>query len=262
MQYEHYAVDHPSGKGKGRQDLGMMITGPIAQSSHRMFDDLWAGSDELTCSNFSPGYRIWQATCRSSTAVADHVPEVLKYYLPGGQSTAFSMYRNKDHDEADRIVENSLSAAQTQVDAMHVMFAMEMECDLNLLYNLCDFGEATEYLKGLIAAAENGAAIRLILKPQPTDGIESSVAYDIFVEELEKRGLQDQVEIRFFEDPIHYKTTLIDDEFLVVGSQNFHYSAFGQGEGLTEYSLGTDDAQAIADFKRLFDYQWQRANQR
>jgi phosphatidylserine/phosphatidylglycerophosphate/cardiolipin synthase-like enzyme len=262
MQYEHYAVDHPSGKGKGRQDLGMMVTGPIAQSSHRMFDDLWAGSNQRICTNFYPIHRIWQATCKAGTAVADHVPEVRKYYLPGAASSTFSMYRNKDHDEADRIVENTLSAAQNQVDAMQVMFAMEMECDLNLLYNLCDFGEATEYLNGLMAAAENGATIRLILKPQPTDGIENSIAYDVFIQELENRGLLDQVEIRFFEDPIHYKTTLIDDEFLIVGSQNFHYSAFGQGEGLTEYSLGTDDVQAIEDYKRLFEYQWALAKGR
>lgn len=262
MQYEHYAVDHPSGLGKGRQDLGMMITGPIAQSSHRMFDDLWEGSNQLTCSNLYPIHRIWQTTCHYSKAITDHVPEVLKYYLPGGDSNAFSMYRDKDHDEADRIVEHSLAAAQNQIDAMHVMFAMDLECDLNLLFDLCDFGEATEYLQGLIQAAENGANIRLILKPQPMDGIENAIAYDIFVEELEKRGLRDQVEIRFFEDPIHYKTTLIDDQFLVVGSQNFHYSAFGQGEGLTEYSLGTNDVQAIADYKRLFEHQWNSAHQR
>lgn len=259
MQYEHYPKDHPSGLGEGREDLGMMITGPVSQSSVRMYDDLWVGSDQLTCTDFYPVYRIWQATCRYSTAVADHVPEVLKFYLPDSRSTAFSMYRNEDHDEADRMVQNGLSAAQHQVDAMHVMFAMDMECDLNLLFNLCDFGEATEYLEGLMQAAENGAHIRLILKAQPTDGIESSVAYNVFLEELENRGLRDQVEIRFFEVPIHYKTTLIDDEFLIVGSQNFHYSAFGQGEGLAEYSLGTDDAQAIVDFKRLFDYQWEKA---
>jgi len=241
--------------------MGLLLSGPAVQNSLRMYDDLWEGSDLRTCSDFYPPYLVWQATCRGSTAVSDHVPEVLKYYIPGAGSNAFSMYRSKDYDEADRIVENSLAVAQNQVDAMHVMFAMDMECDLNLLYDFCDFGQATEYLRGLMQAAENGATIRLILKPQPTDGIESSVAYDVFTDELENRGLRDQVEIRFFEEPVHYKTTLIDDEFLVVGSQNFHYSAFGQGEGLTEYSLGTDDPQAIADFKRIFEYQWQQASQ-
>lgn len=261
MQYEHYAPDHPSGLGRGRQDLGMLVTGPVAQDSQRMYDDLWSGSDQRTC-DFYPFYGVWQASCQESEAVVDHVPEVLRYYLPGSSDAVFSMYRSKDHDEADRIVEASLMAAQHTVDAMHVMFAMDMECDLNILFDLCDFGQATEYLNGLMAAAENGAQIRLILKPQPTDGIESSVAYDIFTQELERRGIRDRVEIRFFKEPIHYKTTLIDDEFLIVGSQNFHYSAFGTGEGLTEYSLGTDSPQAVADFKRLFAYQWEQAEKR
>jgi len=261
MQYEHYPVDHPSGRGRGRQDMGMLVSGPVAQNSHRMFDDLWAGSNMRTCSDFYPFYEVWQVTCYGRKAVADHVPEVLKYYIPNpdSDSAVFSMYRSKDHDEADRIVETSLAAAQNQIDAMHVMFAMDMECDLNLLFNLCDFDQATEYLRGLIQAAENGAKIRLLLKPQPTDGIETAVAYDIFTKELQNRGLSDQVEFRFFVDPIHYKTTLIDDEFLIIGSQNFHYSAFGQDEGLTEYSLGTDDPQAIEDFKRIFEYQWELA---
>jgi len=263
MQYDHYPIVHPSGLGHGRQDLGMLISGPVAQNSLRAYDDLWEGSDQRVC-DFSLPDGIWQAGCVSKTAVSDRVPEVLRYYLPNGiaDDTAFSMYRNKDHDEADRIVESTLMSANNTIDAMHVMFAMEMECDLNLLYNVCDFGEATEYLNGLMVAAENGVNIRLILKPQPTDGIESSVAYDVFTEELVERGIRDQVDIRFFKESIHYKITLIDDEFLIVGSQNFHYSAFGDGDGLTEYSLGTDSAQAIDDFKRLFAYQWEQAEVR
>jgi cardiolipin synthase len=53
---------------------------------------------------------------------------------------------------------------------------------------------------------------------------------------------------------------LIYDEFLVVGSQNLHYSAFGGG-ALTEYSLGVTDPQAIEDYQRMFDYMWDRAIQ-
>jgi len=259
MEYKHYAVDHPSGLGQSKQDLGVLVSGPVVQNTHRVFDDLWEGSTQYTCADFYPSYVVWQATCRKGTAVADHVPEVLKYYLSGGDSTVFSMYRSKKHNEADLIVKNGLSAAQNQVDAMHVMFTMEMVCDLNVLYELCDFGEATEYLDGLMQAAENGATIRLILYPIPLNGIETTVAYDVFVNELENRGLRDQVEIRFLEKLIHYKTTLIDNEYLVVGSQNFHYSAYGQYKGLSEYGLGTSDAQAIEDYQRLFEYQWEQA---
>jgi cardiolipin synthase len=172
------------------------------------------------------------------------------------------MYRSKEHDEADRIVESSLGAAQDQVDAMHTMFAMEAVCDLNLLFEFCDFREAAEYLDSLMQAAKNGATIRLIIYPEPLNGIENAVAHDVFINELENRGLRDQVEIRFLEELMHYKTALIDDEFLIIGSQNFHYSAYGKGDGLSEYSLGTNDSQAIEDYQRLFEYQWERSTQR
>ena len=262
MEYVHYAADHPSGLGADKQDLGVLVSGPIVQNSHRTFDDLWEGSPQYVCSDFYSSFIPWQVTCRQETAAVDHVPEVLKYYLPGAGSTIFSMYRSKEHDEADRIVESSLGAAQNQVDAMHTMFAMEAVCDLNLLYELCDFSEATEYLDGLMQAAENGATIRLIIYPKPLNGIENGVAYDVFINELEDRGLRDQVEIRFLEELMHYKTSLIDDELLIVGSQNFHYSAYGKGSGLSEYSLGTDDRQAIEDYQQLFDYKWDRSAER
>ena len=68
MQYEHYSIDHPSGRGFGRQDLGMLVTGPVAQDSHRMFDDLWDGSDLTTCSDLNPTLGIWQTTCQGGVA--------------------------------------------------------------------------------------------------------------------------------------------------------------------------------------------------
>ena len=76
---------------------------------------------------------------------------------------------------------------------------------------------------------------------------------------MEKRGLEDHVEFRFFDGLVHNKTILVDDEFLVVGSQNLHYSAFGKGKSLTEHNLGLVDPKAVKDFGRLFDYHWDRS---
>jgi len=45
---------------------------------------------------------------------------------------------------------------------------------------------------------------------------------------------------------------------LIIGSQNFHYSAWGEG-GLTEYSLATDSPAAIEAYQDLFEYQWERS---
>jgi cardiolipin synthase len=241
--------------------LGIQISGPVAQDAQRMFDDLWSGSEQRHCSDFDPAYIIWQATCRDSKAVADHVPEVLQYYLPGGDSVAFSMHRTQAYSESDNQIEQALTAAQTSIDAIHVNFTAEMVCDLNLIYNqVCTFEQALPYLDNMVTAvAENGVKLRILVKSAPVDGVETSVALDLLRQELAERGLSDQVEIRFFNGPVHSKATLIDNEFLIVGSQNFHYSAYGETMVLTEYNLGTADPQAVADFQRLFDYHWERA---
>ena len=60
---------------------------------------------------------------------------------------------------------------------------------------------------------------------------------------------------------MHTKAFNVDDKFLVVGSQNFHYSAWGEGGGLTEYSIGTDSKNAINDFNKLFEYEWERGEE-
>lgn len=261
MSYAHFPVNHPSGKGAGRNDLGMQVTGPVAQDAQRMFDDLWSGSEMRHCRDFYPVFQVWQATCWDSEATADHVPEVLQYYLPGGETVAFSMHRTQAYSESDHQIEQVLEAAQESIDAIHVNFTAEMVCDLNLIYNeVCTFEQALPYLDNIVTAvAENGVQVRILVKSEPVDGVETSVALQLLRDELSERGLNDQVEIRFFNGPMHMKSTLIDDEFLIVGSQNFHYSAFGETIGLTEYNMGTSDPQAVADYKQLFEYHWHRA---
>ena len=55
---------------------------------------------------------------------------------------------------------------------------------------------------------------------------------------------------------MHAKAFLVDEEMLFVGSQNFHYSAWGEA-GLAEYNLATDDPRAVQTFKTMFDYYWE-----
>ena len=92
-------------------------------------------------------------------------------------------------------------------------------------------------------------------------GIENRIAIKAFEDELAARGLSDNVEIRFFNQNVHMKTALIDNEFLIVGNQNFHYSGWGEFS-LTEYNLGVEDPQAVDDYQRYFEYYWERAIKR
>ena len=76
------------------------------------------------------------------------------------------------------------------------------------------------------------------------------------------RGLSDNVEIRYFEQDMHIKSALIDNEFLILGNQNFHYSAWGGSGSLAEFNLGVEDPQMVEDYQTFFNYYWDRATKR
>ena len=262
MSYDHFDADHPSGLGNGRFDLGIQVTGPVAQDARQMFDDLWQGSNRIHCRDFYPNLIPWETTCIPNEATNDHAPEVLKYYLTQDDTTAFSMYRTEARDEADQQVIAAFASANETIDAIQVNFTTEMICDLNILYDqVCTDDHLLPYMEAMMDAAQNnGTQIRILIKGAPIDGVESGVHLDVLKNALEERGIFDQVEVRLFDGPMHPKATLIDNEFLIIGSQNFHYSAFGEGTGLAEYSLGVAGGGAANDFKRLFEYQWDRAD--
>ncbi len=108
----------------------------------------------------------------------------------------------------------------------------------------------------MTAVETNHARVRILIQSGSIEGLENSFAVKALEDELAARGLSEYVEIRYFDGHVHAKAVLIDDEFLIIGSQNFHYSAFGKG-GLTEYNLGVDDPRAVEDFRRMFDYHWE-----
>jgi phosphatidylserine/phosphatidylglycerophosphate/cardiolipin synthase-like enzyme len=258
-QYHHYPEDHPSGRGEGTVDIGIQVTGPAAQEVQTAFDDLWDGATQRHCESLDKSNITWQFTCRDSKAVPNHVPEVKRYYLSGGDAVVFSMLRSEVLLLSDNMVQASIAHAQDSLDVVQAMFAMPPVCMLNFMFDLCTFDQAMPYIDGIMQAAENGAEVRLLLKMTPVLGTEALVALQIMADELEVRGLEDQIEIRAFPIALHAKTFLIDDELVIIGSQNFHYTAFG--EGLAEHNLGVLDPEAAADYKRVFDYYWDIAGE-
>lgn len=58
---------------------------------------------------------------------------------------------------------------------------------------------------------------------------------------------------------LHAKSGLIDDTLLIIGSQNYQYSAWGKGGGLGENNITTSDPDAIAEYKALFETKWEES---
>jgi phosphatidylserine/phosphatidylglycerophosphate/cardiolipin synthase-like enzyme len=67
----------------------------------------------------------------------------------------------------------------------------------------------------------------------------------------------ENMSFKLYNGKMHDKGALIDDQLLIFGSQNFYRSAWDT-PSLAEYNMATDDPQAVADFKKEFEYNWGR----
>jgi phosphatidylserine/phosphatidylglycerophosphate/cardiolipin synthase-like enzyme len=152
------------------------------------------------------------------------------------------------------------ASAQSSIDAIHVNFSLEMVCFLNIIVeDLCNFDNALQWMEAMMNAVEQiQVEVRVIVEDTNSNGIENKIAIDVFEKELAKRGLDDLVEVRFFNGRVYTKSALIDQEFLIVGSQNLHYSSWGE-RGLLEYGVATDDPEAITQYQEMFEYYWEQA---
>jgi len=261
-EYKPLSKDHPSGKGLGDTDTGLLITGPVAQHSRRIYDQLWTGAIQRHCPDLNVSEAELRLTCSDSRGVPDHVPEVMRYLPMDDKTIAFSMFRNQVYNEADQQLLVAYLAADEKIDLAQAMFSMPLICNLNHFFEVCDFGHALPYMEALMDAAENGAELRIVLTPYPSQSIENVIAMEIFNKEAVERDIARRVEIRMFEDLLHTKSALIDGEFLIVGSQNLHWSAYGVDNGLSEYSLGIGDPGAAEQYQDFFDYLWERSPSR
>jgi phosphatidylserine/phosphatidylglycerophosphate/cardiolipin synthase-like enzyme len=157
-------------------------------------------------------------------------------------------------------VSAAIRTAQESLDIFEVNFSLELQCALDTHFpEMCDIDNSLEWMRALVEAVEqNQVPVRVLVTDVNMNGIENAIAIRALRDELAIRGLEEYVEFRYFYGRMHTKSLLIDDELLIVGSQNFHYSAYGEA-GLAEYSLATEDSLAIAEYKRMFDYYWDLA---
>ena len=258
--YLHLSEKHPSELGISLVDLALELTGPVAQMSLAAFDDLWEGSNQLQCDTMDPFLGRWELACNFTPAQATHVPEVLRYTLPQDGGVAFSLFRNTNFHESDQAVTAAIRSAQDSLDIFEVNFSLQLQCALGaLIPDFCTFDNSLEWMRALVDNIEqNHTRVRILVTDVNMNGIENGVAIRVLKDELARRGLEEYVEIRYFDGRMHTKALLIDDGLLIVGSQNFHYSAYGDA-GLAEYNLATQDPKAIAEFKRTYDYYWDQA---
>lgn len=254
--YLHFSKDHPSGRGYDLLDLALSVDGPVVQDSVAAFDSMWQGANELVCDTLAGD--DWKSTCHEQKAVVSHVPEVLRSYIPPlGKDVAFSTLRDSNHLEADDFVASTLAAAQESIDMMQVNFSLEIYCMADLIFpGVCSIDDALPYMDSMLDAVEkNHVHVRVIMENANSNGLENRAAGRVFLDELKRRGLEQYVELRFYDGKVHAKSTLIDGKLLMIGSMNMHYSSFGPN-ALAEYIVSTDSPQAISEYQKLYEVKW------
>jgi hypothetical protein len=55
ISWDHLPKDHPSKKGIDMTDLGIVLTGPVAQTGVTVFDEMWQGANQLICKDLING---------------------------------------------------------------------------------------------------------------------------------------------------------------------------------------------------------------
>jgi phosphatidylserine/phosphatidylglycerophosphate/cardiolipin synthase-like enzyme len=172
-----------------------------------------------------------------------------------------SHYRTANFKESDEAYHAALASAQDSIDAIHANFTAELICDVNLLFpSVCTYENSLPYMQSLVdAVVQNGAHVRILVEKENMNGMENQVGVQILQDELKRRGLAGNLEIRFFKGRLHTKSVMIDNQLLIVGSQNFHYSSISEG-GLNEFNIVTDAPEGLKVYQDMFEYYWKQAS--
>jgi len=261
--YLHLPKEDPSGLGLDMTDMGIQITGPIAQSVLAAYDDLWSGSEQVACGRIN--YRLpvlFFFFCTSFEAQATHTPETLRFH-PQEPSpySSFALHHTPKHLESDEALLAVILAAEDTIDLFEVNFSLETACVVGILLDRFCTEEAAipPYMEALrTAVIDHDVKLRVMMEATAMNGFENRLAVRWLLGEVDAAGKLDNVDLRFNSNKMHNKGVLIDRELLSVGSQNFHWSAWGD-PSLTEYNMATDDPRAVTDFLDEYEYWWNLA---
>ncbi len=261
--YLHLDADSPHELAMGMTDMGLQMTGPVAQTVLAAYDDLWSNSERVQCPVNPPAMALlFTLFCRSVPTEISHAPEVLRFY-PAAENdhAAFALHHTLAHLESDEALLAAMGAARKSIDLFEVNFSLNTPClVLAQISEYCLSDEfAPVYMLALRdAVLDNDVQIRVMMEETAMNGIENRAGILWLYNHLAGEGKEENLDLRFSSNKMHNKAMLVDKEFLSVGSQNFHYSAWGS-PSLTEYNLATDDPEAVKEFLTEYEYWWDLA---
>ncbi len=188
------------------------------------------------------------------------MPEVLRFYpLEDNDTSAFALHHTPKHLEADAALLAAIGLAQETIDLFEVNFSLDTVCvAFALLTDFCNEEHfAPPYMHALLEAmVDRDVRIRAVVEPSAMNGFENRMGIRWLHDRLQEAGKEENLQVKFAANKMHDKVLLIDQEWMSVGSQNFHWSAWDT-PSLTEYNIATDDPLAIDEFLIEYNYWWE-----
>jgi len=235
-------------------DLGIKVSGPIAANGMAVFDSLWEDS-EILCTEedvalFDIIILIGWGSCH--TKIGENPTHW--FFVPTGDDIALPLYRDHYDKTADKAIEAAILSAETSVYVFQNRVGVPPVfpgAPLNFDVPAYKEDGLLEYASALLSASDN-AEIHIIVSQDFANSFYNNPSVINFLNWhfIESSGSQTSEDIIGFYNPnqdsipgLHAKAFLVDDGFLVIGSQNFDHSAFGINDedlDLVEYSLGIE----------------------
>ncbi|MBB5233114.1 phospholipase D-like domain-containing protein [Deinococcus budaensis] len=237
------------------QDLGLRMRGPVAQDGVAVFDDLWRLSRQVGC---PPGVTADDVArrCRLTAPEPPVHPASAHRVQPSGTARAFLLYRRPGFDQADRAHLALLGQARREIDLMQVNFSPRLECWLSYLDpDECPVDRWPVYMQAVLHAMERGVKVRVLTVGDWIDRVSNRSGIALLRLEARRRGIEDRFEARYVTRRMHTKALTVDGRMVLVGSMNFHFSAWGP-LGLNEAVLATSDPAAVAGQQASFADMW------
>ena len=254
------------GANAENHDLGVKVLGPIAANGMTVFDSLWEGSEVLCTEEDAPEFDSMNLR-DCDKAIAENPTHW--FFAPQGEDIVLPLYRDNTEMEktADEAVKAAIESANTHIYVLQNRFGVPGDKGWPLLY----FEDGLlQYADALLKEANENTEIRILVsKTEPNLSSYNIPSLLNFIDLYYSAGGQQAIVdlVRFY-DPnestssppgLHTKSFMVDGKFLVIGSQNFDHSAFGNNDNdldLTEYSLGIEDAGAVTSVEGYFENAW------